>query len=152
MHLDSKAFQSLAGYVEFSQRDLEELRRFARSTASNHGSPAIFPEGIRSFDGRIRRFQRAGTHAICEIAKLPILPVVHDGLWRARALDDGPRLVGATLRFRFLEPVPAEALRDDPTAVYADVQRAIRNGLAEIRGEAVPERRQARVAQGGSAG
>jgi 1-acyl-sn-glycerol-3-phosphate acyltransferase len=134
------------------QQDLEELRQFARSTEANQGSPAIFPEGIQSLDGRIRRFQRAGTSAICEVVKLPILPVVHDGLWRARAIDDLPRLVGATIRFRFLEPVPAEALEEDPSAVYADVQRAIRNGLADMRGEPVPARTRARAAESVASG
>lgn len=119
--------------------DMEALGVFAKSTEANHGSPAIFPEGIRSFDGNLRRFRPAGTHAICEVAKLPILPVVHDGLWRARTIKDVPRLVGSTLRFRVLEPVPPEALHDDPWTVYAEVEQAIRNSLAEMRGEAPGE-------------
>ena len=134
------------------REDIEELRRFAASTEVNHGSPAIFPEGIRSFDGSMRRFHLAGTHAICEVARLPILPIVHDGLWRARTMADVPRLVGSTLRFRFLEPVPAEVLRDDPWSVYADVEQAIRDGLADMRGEPRSEVEPLPAAQGGAGG
>jgi 1-acyl-sn-glycerol-3-phosphate acyltransferase len=129
--------------------DIEELRRFAKKTEDNDGSPVIFPEGIRSFDGDMRRFHLAGTHAICEVADLALLPVVHDGLWRARTLSDVPRLVGSTVRFRVLEAVPPEAIREDPWAVYADVDRAIRDGLAEIRGESTADDEPLAVAHGG---
>jgi hypothetical protein len=42
------------------------------------------------------------------------------------------------------------ALRDDPAGVYADVERAIRNGLADIRGEARSGEEPLPAAQGGA--
>lgn len=119
--------------------DLWTLRRFAGTLDESDGSPMIFPEGIRTFDGTMGPFWLAGTHALQAGSGLPVLPVVHDGLWKARTIREVGRLANTTLKIVVLDPVPPERFADDPRAAYAAIESSIRDGLARIRGEVVPE-------------
>jgi len=60
---------------------VEELHRFA--ALSGRGiSPAVFPEGTRSRDGRLKRFNAGAFRLILQSAPLPVLSVAIDGAWR----------------------------------------------------------------------
>ena len=51
-------------------------------------SVAIFPEGTRSRDGRLKKFRRAGSRALLEGAnELPVVPVAVDGAWKITAME-----------------------------------------------------------------
>lgn len=110
--------------------DLRALKKFAATLEATDGTAVIFPEGIRTHDGVLLPFQTAGMRTIAEAAGLPILPVVHDGLWKARTIRETHRLVGATLRIHVLDPIPVDRRTD-----YAGVESAIRAGLARLREE-----------------
>ena len=128
-------------------QDFLRLRTFAAKLEATRGSPMIFPEGIRTFDGTIGPFDIAGMRLLQERSGLPVLPVVHDGLWTARTVGEVHRLVGTTLRFRVLAPVPPERFTADPERTYREIERSLRDGLAALRGEEaiLPARRAARV-------
>jgi 1-acyl-sn-glycerol-3-phosphate acyltransferase len=78
-------------------------------------------------------FQLAGTETIRRAARLPVLPVVLDGPWRARTIRDLHRLVGARLRLRILPPIPVEAFDANPRSAYDDLEAKMRRTLDEIR-------------------
>lgn len=131
------------------REDLRRLKRFAESLEALGGSAVIFPEGGRSRDGRMEPFRIAGTRKIREASGLPILPVVHDGLWRARSIKTTHQLVETPVRFRILAPVLAERFEADPKAAYAEVEASMRRALAEMRGDGSP-RHPAEFPDGGS--
>ena len=114
--------------------DLRSLKKFAESLADNGGSAVIFPEGLRTHHGALAPFQVAGTRTIREASGLPILPVAHDGLWRSRSIKGTPHMVGTTLRFRVLDPIPSERFLEDPRGVYREVEESIRRAMDEMRG------------------
>lgn len=62
-----------------------ELARFAR-LARRGISPAVFPEGTRSRDRRLGRFNAGAFRLILEHASLPVLSVAIDGAWRMATL------------------------------------------------------------------
>lgn len=116
--------------------DQKGLREFAAGLEDNQGSPMIFPEGIRTFDGTIGPFGIAAMHTVEERTGLPILPIVHDGLWTARTIREVDRLVGTTLQFVILDPVPPERFADDPRSAYGELEASLREELAKLRGGA----------------
>jgi 1-acyl-sn-glycerol-3-phosphate acyltransferase len=110
--------------------DLRALKEFAATLEEMEGTAVIFPEGIRTHDGILEPFQIAGMRTLAEATGLPILPVVHDGLWKARTIRGTHRLVGGTLRFRVLDPIPV-----DRRTVYAEFESVMRAELEQIREE-----------------
>lgn len=76
------------GVVDFDNalRSLRDLAGFARGLEAWNGSAVIYPEGRRTFDGSIDRFLGAGIWVLVRESGLPVLPVVVDGLWRARSI------------------------------------------------------------------
>ncbi len=110
--------------------DLRALREFAATLEGMEGTAVIFPEGVRTHDGVLEPFQTAGMRTLVEATGLPILPVVHDGLWKARTIRDAHRLVGGTVRFHILEPIPVDRRTD-----YAEVESAMRKELERLREE-----------------
>lgn len=118
-----------------AREDLRALKRFAAVLPEMEGSPVIFPEGFRTHDGVLEPFQIAGMRTLREATGLPILPVAHDGLWRARTVRGTPQMVGTTLRFHVLDPIPAERFEAEPRHVYQEVEAMIRQAVLEMRGE-----------------
>ena len=57
---------------------LNAINRFATSLHSNGRSAVIFPEGTRSFDGRLKAFKH-GAFTLAKRAKVAILPIVIEG-------------------------------------------------------------------------
>ncbi len=104
------------GLVDFGDRSatVKSLMEFARSLERWDGSPVLYPEGVRSFDGSISRFHPAGIRLLVNETGLPILPVVLDGLWQARTVREFFRhLPGSRARLRILPAIPsAEAIAD----------------------------------------
>jgi 1-acyl-sn-glycerol-3-phosphate acyltransferase len=130
------------GVVDFGSRlkTVEGMKGFAHSLAGWKGSPLIFPEGIRSLDGSMAPFKTAGMRLLARETGLPVLPVVIDGLWRARTVWKYPlHLPGARCRVSILPPVsrPAEGEADDP---LGEIEELMRRELARLRGgpEAAP--------------
>lgn len=84
-------------------------------------SVAIFPEGTRSRDGRLKTFRRAGSRALLEGAdQLPVVPVAVDGAWKLLKYNLKPVPFGTTVRIRFGDPIPRAPGDADEVAAKAE--------------------------------
>ena len=92
----------------------------------------IYPEGQRTLDGSLDRFQRGGTEVVARASGLPVLPVVTDGLFRARTAREFWRhLPGSRCRVRILSPIPAQQAA---TANLTErLETVMRGALEEMR-------------------
>lgn len=126
------------GFVFLGKRSLAEdmanLLAFSSVLERFDGSPVIFPEGIRTFDGEIRPFQHAGTEVVRRSCRLPILPVTIDGLWQARSIKELHLLVGSRVTFRIGDPIPFRENEEKPREHLETIETIIKDGLAKIRG------------------
>jgi len=81
MPLVGKACES-AGFIFVDQKGgpkkMKETHDRARSILIDGISLVIFPEGARTWDGRMRRFKR-GAFQLADELKLPLLPITIDG-------------------------------------------------------------------------
>jgi 1-acyl-sn-glycerol-3-phosphate acyltransferase len=116
------------------REDLAMLKEFAHELERFRGSPAIFPEGIRTFDGEIRDFLVGGAETVRRICRLPILPVTIDGLWTARTIKELHLLARSRVTIRISDPVPVEEVDEDPRGAYRRIEQIIRSELDDIRG------------------
>jgi 1-acyl-sn-glycerol-3-phosphate acyltransferase len=72
---------SLNRYIKLKRGDkasVIQMLRAARAALAAGNSIMMFPEGTRSFDGRLRRF-KTGAFELAKAAELPLLPIVIDG-------------------------------------------------------------------------
>jgi len=118
------------------RRNFRVLRSFARSLPDWDGSPVIYPEGKRTEDGSVGTFHGAGLKVLVRETGLPVQPVVIDGLWRARTVNDFlDHLPGAVCRLRFLPLIPAEQARGQVDVLAERLESEIREGLRSMRAE-----------------
>ena len=132
------------GVVDFDNawKTIRGLTGFARELAAWDGTPLIFPEGRRTDDGSMAPFHAAGIELLARATGLPVVPVVVDGLWRARTAGDFfAHLPGSRCRVRILPAISgAEAARErgNLTRILHETMSA---ELARMRGDApVPVR------------
>lgn len=114
--------------------DLIAFHRFGTAMEAFEGSPTVFPEGGRCVDGAMQSFRVAGVEAVRRTARLPILPVVLDGLWPGRTLFECHRLYGATITVWVGAPISVEEAAADPRAAYRKLEATMRRALEELRG------------------
>ena len=98
----------------------------------------IYPEGQRSFDGKLHEFKKGAAILASEL-NLPIVPVALDGPYRILPRKSW-RLRFAKVRIRFGEPINArELIKDelDENAAYqkvtSELKRRIQQMLDEMR-------------------
>jgi 1-acyl-sn-glycerol-3-phosphate acyltransferase len=95
-------------------------------------SVVIFPEGTRSRDGTLGRFNRGGMKALLSAAdKLDVIPVVIDGSWKLLRYNLRPIPFGTKVRLRLGDPI-ARTLGDQGVMVDKS-ETWIRDTLAEWR-------------------
>lgn len=128
------------GVVDFGnrQKTLEGMKEFARSLVDWEGSPLIFPEGIRSFDGSLSRFKTAGLRLLIRETDLPVLPVVIDGIWGARSAGRFfLHLPGVRCHLSILPPM---TIRDelDTDELVGRIEDSMREELEKMRAETRP--------------
>ncbi|MGI9647079.1 MAG: lysophospholipid acyltransferase family protein [Acidimicrobiia bacterium] len=92
------------------------------ATAQQRGvSIAIFPEGTRSRDGKLKKFYRAGSRALLDAAdELPVVPVAVDGAWKLLLHNLKPVPFGTTVKVRFGDPIPRTPGDSAEIAVQAE--------------------------------
>ncbi len=112
--------------------DVAALTRFSQNLERWDGSAVIFPEGGRTQDGSLRRFASAGIRIIRRTARLPVLPVTIDGLWRAPTVRDARHLVGGRVTVRIGAPIPFDA-GENSRELTDRIERTIREHLESIR-------------------
>jgi 1-acyl-sn-glycerol-3-phosphate acyltransferase len=106
----------------------------ARTTLERKCSVIMFPEGTRSLDGRLGRFND-GAFRLAIGASVPVLPVAVDGSGDClpkKTWKFGPPL---DIRVRVLPPVPTSGLSANDAQNLRDrVRTMILNQVAEWRG------------------
>ena len=125
------------GEVDFDNplRSLRDLVGFARGLEAWDGCPVVFPEGRRTIDGTLGPMQGSGLRLLARETGLPVVPVVIDGLWRARSLGSFLRyLPGAHARVSILAAIPAEEADADDIA--SRLAGLMRDELERMRGSA----------------
>lgn len=122
--------------LEDNAGDVKAIRQVLERLAE--GEPVlIFPEGARTFDGRLQPF-RDGAKLIIRRAKCPVVPIAIEGAFdtwpRTRKL---PRLFGCRLAIEYGEPISAERARaDDGNELLERTIDRMRLALrAQMRGE-----------------
>jgi len=91
------------------------IARMAKTAQERGVSVVIFPEGTRSRDGSLGRFQRSGTQALLRAAdELPVVPVAIEGSWRLLLHNMLPVPYGTRIRIRVGDPI-TRAHRDGET-------------------------------------
>jgi 1-acyl-sn-glycerol-3-phosphate acyltransferase len=107
---------------------VQELHRFA--ALSRRGvSPAVFPEGTRSRNGRLGRFNAGAFRLILQSTPLPVLSVAIDGAWRTATLAGIVAHLGrARYRIRPLTLYP-------PPRGKQQIQKVLESIEAEIAAE-----------------
>lgn len=129
------------GWVRFDspRASLRGLVSFSRGLEAWDGSPVIYPEGQRTEDGAPAPFQRGGTELVARESGLPVLPVVTDGLFRARtAREFFPHLPGSRCTVRILPAIPAgPETRDE--GLTGRLETSMRDALEDMRAKPAPE-------------
>jgi 1-acyl-sn-glycerol-3-phosphate acyltransferase len=133
-------FLYFGGHVGIERdRPFEARRSLEQAAARIRGgaSVAVFPEGTRSPDGRVRNFKR-GSFMIAIEAGVPVVPVSLSGIKTVAArgmLRVTPGKVTVTLH----PPESTEGLSaDDARALGHRVRKAVASGVAEHQAREVP--------------
>jgi 1-acyl-sn-glycerol-3-phosphate acyltransferase len=103
-----------------------ELIRLARFSRREPICPAVFPEGTRAREGRVKKFHSAAVRTILTHHALPTVSVAVNGGYRiARLMNLLRNLRGCVYRVRLLSLYP-------PPAKRGDVQVMLRQAHDEI--------------------
>ncbi|NNF58613.1 MAG: 1-acyl-sn-glycerol-3-phosphate acyltransferase [Rhodothermaceae bacterium] len=127
----------LAGDIPVDRKDTASRTRVlvtAQRTLRHRCSVMFFPEGTRSRDGRVRRFQ-TGAFRLAIEAGVPILPLALDGT--RDALPKNGWVFGNAIhaRLKVLPPISTEGLgADDVDALTARTRDSIIAQIAAWRG------------------
>jgi 1-acyl-sn-glycerol-3-phosphate acyltransferase len=99
----------------------------------------LYPEGQRSFDGRLQEFKNGAAILATEL-NLPIVPVAIDGMYRVWPRNSW-RIRPAKVRISFGEPfAPSSVIPDEVSgeaayeAVTDELRRRIQRKLDELKG------------------
>jgi 1-acyl-sn-glycerol-3-phosphate acyltransferase len=125
--------------VEPGGASAETLAELAESARASEQPIVIFPEGTRTRDGRIGRFQRAGLRSILEARDWDVWVVVGDGMWRCARIADFVRGIGSVeVRMLAEGPLRFSARRDDANAFIDDLRNRMISGLERLRDGPAP--------------
>lgn len=108
-------FMRLAGYIDIESQPLEQVTDRIKALASRGVSTLCFPEGHRSGDGRLQRFQ-SGAFRAAAANNLPVLPVCVTGTERVSA-GLGVLVKPARVHMEFLPVVRPEQFDPDKRAL-----------------------------------
>jgi 1-acyl-sn-glycerol-3-phosphate acyltransferase len=111
-----------------------ELIKLARLSRREPVCPAVFPEGTRSRDGRVKKFHAAAVRTLQGHHPLPSLAVAVDGGYRIAKLKDLVRnLRGCVYRVRLLTLYPPPSRRGEVQVVLQQAQDEIERQVKEWR-------------------
>ncbi len=117
-----------------SRKSFIRMMRDCRNHIKQRSSIMIFPEGSRSFDGKMRNFKE-GAFRLAHQMNTPILPIVLDGTWKAIS---GKGLLirhRTAMKIRVLDPVmPEEFGNLEPRELAGEVRGRMESALKEMRG------------------
>jgi 1-acyl-sn-glycerol-3-phosphate acyltransferase len=115
----------------------EQLTELAETARTSEQPIAIFPEGTRTRDGRIGRFQRAGLRAMLGARDWDVYVLVGDGMWQCARIDDFVHTISSVeVRMLAEGPLRFTPARDAADAFIDDLRTRMVAGLERLR---VPE-------------
>jgi 1-acyl-sn-glycerol-3-phosphate acyltransferase len=133
-------FLYFGGHVGIERdRPFEARRSLEQAAARIRGgtSVAVFPEGTRSPDGRVRNFKR-GTFVIAIEAGVPVVPVSLSGI-KTLAARGMLRVTPGKLTVTLHPPESTGGLTaDDARALSHRVRRAVASAVAEHQAREIP--------------
>ncbi len=130
--------------------DLSRLQRFGSELARLDGSPVIFPAGRLARADAAPAFHLGGLEALRRSSRLPLLPVAIAGLERAPSIAQIPRLAGARVVVRILEPASWQAADRNPRSAYRQLESAIYRAVTGRQDQATAVRPGARGTSAGT--
>ncbi|RIL00860.1 MAG: 1-acyl-sn-glycerol-3-phosphate acyltransferase, partial [Proteobacteria bacterium] len=114
---------------------VELIKGYAVKLSQTCHSPAIFPEGTRARDGRIKEFKQSGLIALLEgLPQAKVVPLVIDGSWELVRFKYWPLPLGTRITFKVLPALSREGISNSELA--QQVEQLIGRELTNIRAEA----------------
>jgi 1-acyl-sn-glycerol-3-phosphate acyltransferase len=116
-----KEYNCVALDRENVREGLKAIKEGANNLKSGY-SMAIFPEGTRSKDGRIREFKK-GSLKLATMAKAPVVPVAISGAYRA--YEENRKFKPVDITVTFSKPIYTENLTREEEKELMDKVRSI---------------------------
>lgn len=110
------------------RRAVAEIAALGQRVQERNRSAAIFPEGTRSRDGKLKPFRRTGAVALLRAAdRLEVVPVAVHGSWRLNRM--WPFRPGSQVRISLGDPIPRT--NGDATAIVDEARKWIDERLQQ---------------------
>ncbi len=112
------------------RQSMTEILKLAQRMREYNWSAAIFPEGTRTRDGRMKAFHEGGVATL--IKKVPdvlVVPIVINGSWQASRYGKYPLNFGQKISYTVLQPI--EPTGKNPVEVVKEAESAIRSALQQ---------------------
>lgn len=103
-------------FVGDSRSGIQKAVEQARQTLQGGMSMMIFPEGTRTFDGKMGEFKR-GAYMLAGEIGLPVVPITINGSFHIFSRKAWSVSCG-TLSMKVHQPIPAEDYQKKPTKVF----------------------------------
>ncbi len=116
------------GYYSRSEGYEKSLERL-RADVADGWSLAVFPEGTRSLDGRIRRFHKGAFYLASQVGA-PVIPVVFYGNWRIAPKNQGFNMFEGLAIMRVLPLVQTSGV--EYHELTSRISGIIKNEYAEL--------------------
>jgi 1-acyl-sn-glycerol-3-phosphate acyltransferase len=92
-------------------QSIRELIKLGQRIEANNWSVCIFPEGTRSYDGKIKKFQPGGVHALLKASPSAlIVPFVIDGNYQLQSRNSRFMNIGTILKYTVLDTIEPAGL------------------------------------------
>lgn len=138
----TRGFPAVSEVLRIQQHALIDRRGGYHSTASalrglgrrigSGISPVVFPEGTRSRDGTVRRFQTGGIRTILAETSVPIVGVAIDGGYRFAVMSSLLKdLRGITYRVGFVGVFDPGSSKQSIQSAVSSVQAAVSRRITE---------------------
>ena len=109
-------------------KSIKEILKLGRKMEEKNWSACLFPEGSRSKDGKLRKFQPAGFKTLLKASPSAIIvPFVIDGNYRIGKWENFPRNIGRKIYYTALTPIERDNFTDEE--LLEKVKSAIQHKL-----------------------
>ncbi|HBL73948.1 MAG: glycerol acyltransferase [Bacteroidetes bacterium GWF2_42_66] len=102
---------------------IKEIIKLGRHIEENNYAASIFPEGTRSKNGQVKKFQEGGIHTLLKVAPSSIIvPFVIDG--NSELMKNGyyPFTFGVHLKYTVLDPIEPDGLSAAEIAEMCEIR------------------------------
>ncbi|MBI9068048.1 MAG: 1-acyl-sn-glycerol-3-phosphate acyltransferase [Salinivirgaceae bacterium] len=112
-------------------QSIREILKLGKNMESRNWSACIFPEGTRSTDGNLKKFQAAGIKTLLKASpNALIVPFVIDGNHKLHKWGKFPLNIGLRLKYTALAPIHRNDFLSDE-ALIAEVHKRISEALVK---------------------